>query len=76
MFTVITKSFGIVLVDYFLVIWPAIAYLRFFSLDFGYMMYFQTLTIDNINPKTGQPFGQEFMQNGILDLWCLYILLS
>jgi hypothetical protein len=31
-----------------------------------------TLTIDNINPQTGQPFGQEFMRNGILNLYDLY----
>lgn len=31
-----------------------------------------TLLKDNINPKTGKPFGDEFVRSGRMDLWDLY----
>jgi len=31
-----------------------------------------TLLANNINPSTGQPYGQEFMSRGILNVWDLY----
>jgi len=31
-----------------------------------------TLLADTRHPHTGQPYGQDFMQYGILDLWYLY----
>merc|ERR1712055_204318 len=31
-----------------------------------------TLTVNNINPRTGVRFGNDFLDNGVLNLWDLY----
>ena len=33
-----------------------------------YIAFSQTKLANNINPKTGEPFGEDFLESGVLDL--------
>ena len=33
------------------------------------MIYLQTKLADNLNPQTGEPFGEDFLTEGTLNLW-------
>ena len=32
------------------------------------LIFIKSRLIDNTNPSTGEPFGEDFLENGVLDL--------
>ena len=38
---------------------------------FCVLLCFETLLPDNTNPSTGEPYGEDFLVDGVLDLWGL-----
>ena len=32
------------------------------------LFYLQSLLVDSVNPKTGEPYGETFLTQGVLDI--------